>query len=238
MASWRELPSEASLLATDEFKQTSRGTPTTMSCTERWEVPSGRLEDFLRVMLGTPEDIGAGLVRIVPLRARRFPWCIMESWDEEQIGRPDGDCNTESSIITIRFAMPDWDAEQRSIQVGPDSREMRRPAASAKGESDEPIPGQRFSVTLHNLESLPYATWVQYGGYLNSDTWNGIAPGFAMFEPPEAAETINWSGQRKGSATCTVRASRVHWNDEWGPGGTLVRVGAKPSVDFRATLGI
>jgi hypothetical protein len=219
-------------------KRRLAGTIRTAEAVEMWAVPTPMLERFLGVIYGTPEEILPGVFRTVPLRCSRFPKLIMEDYDGEEVGAPDDTGECPEWHFRIRFTMPTYDGTMVSVNYAADERLMKYPAASAGGEPVYHAKGQAVVITLHNLSTLPFNTWATYGGYLNQNTWRGVAPGYAMFEPPDASEEVLYSGERRGEATTTVRVNRIHWNDEWAPNQTLVRVGAHPSVDFASVLGI
>jgi hypothetical protein len=237
MSTIADLPASARLRAKGETPG-GKWDAESFEAYETWDVDLPDLNDFLRVVGGTVEDVGGLYLRVVPLINQDYDFCYAYSVDWRKMG---WNRTTDAHWIArcaIKFRTPPWNADWYSLATTGDRRVLRKPAATATGETMVEVPGTAYRVTLHRLPTANYTNWTAYGGYVNSVDWRGNAAGTVYFEPPNTAQQFTVGGTSSFNATLTFRASRIPWNQEFDITGTLYDTGKYPAVDFNAALGV
>lgn len=212
---------------------------------ETWRCPTIYSLNFLKVVYGFPEVVGGtnGLViRRVTLRHPEYPFCLATScictgigWDATLTALTGlGTTNTHPQgfwkymDIEVQFQTPVYPLSGVnafiSFQGNPSSRQFPGPAsgfvlngAAPIFDPGEEIIGEDFSVTMHQLPTLPMAVYDSVRDCVNSDPFvmpNGAvrAAGTVLYRGPTYSQTSNFGSDVTWEITHQFSYSNVPWN--------------------------
>lgn len=86
----------------------------------------------------------------------------------------------------------EWDAleEKEPAYFCFGDNEEQLPIVNSAGDFFDPPPERIITIQVlritQNLADFNYLFWAKYSNAINSDTWNGFAPGMVLFKPPKA----------------------------------------------------
>lgn len=239
MATIEDLPVTAKRSTKDGERLEARWTEDVFECSDTWIVPREDVPAFLRAAGGTIESIGGVLSRVVPLRNEDFPFAIATdiSFSYNQGGWDQVANDYDVARIRVRYQSPRYDEEYLSINTSPDTRILYKPASVNSGLAQEVVHGLQYSITQHKMATASHATYAAYGGYINNASWRGFPTGCVLYVPPTSSQTFTVGGENSYSITHGFRVSRIRWDYEYDPSGTLVSQGVPPTADFTTVFG-
>jgi hypothetical protein len=208
---------------------------------------------FMDFVYGKLENVGGftgALLRRVPLRHPEFDGFLATSYTSKPVGFDKDAHFWKYRDVTVTFAPPDYDLDGNNafvtVQTSEGTRAIEAPPSMFLVGGLAPIydphfevPGLNLSLTTHQVDTLPLATYDAFQRHVNLTTFWGFDPGTVLYLAPASNRTMKFGAATTYEVTHQFSVSTIPWNYGFTPSGTLADLtyagGTKryPSVEMK-----
>lgn len=176
------------------------------------------------------------MIRRVPLRHPTYDNLLATGYSGSSLGFLKGATDATNSrlyrTVEVTFSPPDYNLDGQKAFItestSPSTRSLIAPPSiflvnglAPTVDHEFEVPGTNLSLTLHQLDSLPLATYALYQRRVNNADFYGYEMGTLLYLGPSSNRTRNVGATLSYEVTHEFVWSSIAWNYVFTPAGTL-----------------